>query len=210
MSADRPVAPTPARIARAHAAGLRPPARWLATAACCVALGGLATRFDPRGLGQALRVGDPAADPGRVVVSGLLGWLAIAGVALVAVLLVRIAVGGLGGVDRRAAQSLGLPRRVDSRGPAAAATGLLALLAIAMVISGVVAGAVRGVDASAAGLATLWWTWLSRVLIVAGAGCGLAGLVELSAWRSARWGALHQSVEDARRRAREQQRKAAR
>ena len=208
MADERPIVPSPRRVARAHAAGLRPEARWLAAGVLCAVASMLVGAVDVAAVGADLRLGDPVGDPGAAVRAGLslLGSMLAAGVG--AAILVRVMTGGLGPIDGRARARLG---PVSAR-PGLAATlpaTVLGLLAALVLVAGVIAAATRSVDATQAGLLVLWQEW--AVIALASVSTVLIGigLLELTSWRSARWRALHQTVQDARREADEQRRKSA-
>lgn len=208
MADERPIPPSPRRVARAHAAGLRPEARWLGAGVLCAVASLLVGAVDVAAVGSDLGVGDPSADPGAAVRAGLglLGSLLAAGVG--AAILVRVITGGLGPVDGHARERLGpISARVGS-GATLSGT-VLGLLAALLLVAGVIAAGVRSVDATQAGLLTLWQEWAVVALSSVGAVLVGIGMLELTSWRSARWRVLHQTVEEARREADEQRRKSA-
>lgn len=208
MADERPIPPSPRRVARAHAAGLRPEARWLGAGVLCAVASLLVGAVDVASIGSDLGVGDPFTDPGAAVRAGLplLGSLLAAGVG--AAILVRVIVGGLGPVDGRARERLGPVSARPGLGTTLAGT-VLGLLAALLLVAGVIAAGVRSVDATQAGLLILWQEWAVVALASVGAVLVGIGLLELASWRSARWRALHQTVEEARREADEQRRKTA-
>ena len=208
VAEERPIPPSPRRLSRAHAAGLRPEARWLAAGVTCVVGSMLVGAVDVAVIGADLGVGDPAADPGAGVRAGLglLGSLLAAAVG--AALLVRVITGGLGPVDGRARERLGPVTARAGIGATLPGT-VLGLAAALVLVAGVIAAGVRSVDATQAGLLMVWQQWASLALASVGAVLIGIGVLELTAWRSARWRALHQTVEQARREADEQRRKSA-
>jgi len=79
-----------------------------------------------------------------------------------------------------------------------AVLGAAVLVALALAVRGVVAGATRGVAASEASLVVLWIEWLRRALLAAGCVTLVAAALELVMMRSALDRALHQSRREAR------------
>lgn len=209
MAGDRTLAPSRARLALAHAAGLRGSSRWLAL--------GLASLF-----GAAL-VGSWRADVGTLGESwktalmqpetlgdALSSWSAVAlrsGVALLAAsvglsIVLTVVSGAWGSIDPRARARLGLGRTTGGGLPRAALVLALVFL-LGFVSLGVIAGSARAIDATPSSLAMFWRVWTVRLLVWVGAGCVVAGLVDLVVQGRVRWLALHQSVQEARDEARE-------
>ena len=215
MAEDRPIPPSASRLARAHAAGIRADPRWLSTGIVCLVLAGALASIDPQALAASLQIGGPqiAGHYDDVAVlaltRGLTLWGTLLAAVLGALLLIRLATGSLGAIDSRAAEGLDAAP-VAASGAAMAGAAIVGLGVLVAVVIGVLAAAARGVDASEAGQLQLWSGWAVRLLLAAGATLCPIGLLELSSWRSSRWRALHQSVEQARRAAADRSRKAAR
>ena len=142
---------------------------------------------------------------------GAVAWATLVAIGVGVALVARVLSGGIGPVDRSAGAQLVAP----SVRPRAILVALCAMAGLGLAVAllmGVLAGAARGVDVpleSSDALAMLWSGWASRGLAVVGATLTGVGLLELILWRGARWRALHQTVEDLRRHARDHQRKSA-
>lgn len=121
------------------------------------------------------------------------GWLLAGLVVIVGALVLR----RLGGVSQRDGQGLGA---------AAASPGFwLRLVVVALMLvglgsafDGVLAGAARGVDASAAGLTTLWVEWAAMVCLGLALASALAAGVDLLLDQRDRWLRLFQTQEQRR------------
>lgn len=197
MDGDASTAPSPARVALARRAGLRPRSPWLAPGLVCL---GLALVI-PRGLGGEPREVLRAAWSGRELdglVDMALGAWSIGLVVVVACALASASF-GLGWVRRE--------RRLGRVGALARAWGPLAVALLAMAsaawgLRGAPAGAARAVDASAAGLAAMWIEWLRRGLLAVGAASLVAAALDLWLTRRAIWRALYRTRAEVREQAR--------
>lgn len=186
MSDDRTLAPSAARQRRAWRAGLRPSSRALLPAAACGLLA-LALDGTTGEVGTWVQPGAVSSESWLGAVARVLGigWLVAAAVVL-----------GLAALTRR----LGVVAASDRRRLRPAPARPLGLLRIALglglgavtlaAVSGVLAGAARGVDASEASLGTLWLGWATTLAITMAAVLGLGALVELVVDRHERVGRL--------------------
>ena len=175
-------APGPRRLALAWRAGLRPGARWLVTAALFAFAAVLSAVWRPA---VVLPNDMLAAQPLDFTTAGELAmgaaWIA-AGLVAMGVLLrisVRIAVSGVGWVDRQAL------RRVQPI--ATNKTRLLFLILAggvmvgsAVILVGVVAAASRSADASKLGIIEFYRAWCVRLATSLSVVLGVGGLVELA------------------------------
>ena len=193
LADDGSIAPDPRRLERARRAGLRPSSPWLTPAASCLALAA-ALRWSGPGLlerwREVWRLGPAGVEEVGALVVG------VTGAAAMLALLVTALAGGLGWIDGRARRGLAVGRQ------GSAARGALALLVPVVVagwLAGVCAGAARAVDASEAGLMTLWWGWSQRLLTGVGGLLLAAGLVDLALARRRLWRALHRNQDEVRR-----------
>lgn len=194
---------------------MRAEASWLRTGLLLLVIAGLGSLLVPEptgatgaaahggiaSVGRALHIGDPHADLEEVLRLGLvaLGWLLALSVA--AVVVGRALTGGLGPVHRGVAPT---GSRSSPRAGPAVAVLLVALVGavLAVRLQPALAGAVRGVDASASGLAVLWSHWLVVGVATIGVALTVAGLFELAASRRARVAALWMTRQEARDEAR--------
>jgi len=200
MADDRSIAPDPARWRRAWQAGVRPQSRWLWPA---VAMAGLAAWLQA-GVSERpgwidVRPGAlPPADAWARLTHGLtMGWL----VAGAGVLGVAILGGRLGPVSAVARRRLGAAPASSS---VVLRLGLVALAGAVVfaLLRGGLAGAARGVDASAAGLVALWWGWAARGSTALAIALGLAALGELLVDRHERSTRLRRTPQQVRDQAR--------
>ena len=212
VAQDRPIAPSPGRLALARRAGVRAPARWLCTGLACVAASVVVQGLDLRALGDGLDIG--RIGPGTTASAlrrGVMAWGTLVAIAVGVALVARVLSGGMGPVDRTARAKLEAPA-VRPRAILVALCAVASLGLAAALLKGVIAGAARGVDVpleSTDMVAALWAGWAARALAVVGAVLTGFGLLELTLWRAARWRALHQTVQDLRRDARDHRRKSA-
>jgi hypothetical protein len=206
----RTIAPDQRRLREATRAGIRRSSVWLGRGFLCLALAAGLSAIGPRLL--ALAELDLAAAP-EVAFASLLraGGLFLVVLVGVAAALRVVAVGlsgGLGPVDSRLSRRF---RGVDERRGAPLVVLALVVLGLSVAIHrGVLAGASRGVDASAVGLRELWTGWGAGVLAVAGALLVVFGVVELLLDELDRRRALRLSPEEHREALRERQGAAAR
>lgn len=196
MEGDATTPPSRARLALAWRVGLRPWSPRLVPALICLALAAALPRHLDARLATALR----ATWSGRnehVLNNMVLSTWSIVVVVVTASTLVAAAVGGgLGWVE-------GGRRRLGRVGPvrpglASAVVGAAVLVALVLALRGVIAGAARGVDASEAGLTTLWVEWARRALLAAGLVSLAAAVIEVVALRAALRRALYQTRAEAR------------
>lgn len=205
MSGERTILPNPARMRRGWRAGLRGRSVWLDTAAGLAAVGlvlGAIPWSMASGFGQ--RWQSAVADPRHT--AGLLsevvwGALAVGAALATAYGLARVLsaafAGRVGPVDRAGLARLGVAR--STRG----AVSLLLLSAMAVVavvlgVRGVLAGAARSIDATAAGTIELWALWPQRTWAVCLVVLGMVGWVELVVSRRRNQHRLAQTPTDAR------------
>lgn len=208
MPLERPIVPSPARIARAHAAGIRPPGGWLGAGIACVVGSLVIDATSLVDIGRLLGVGQLQLQPRAVVVGAAQILGALLAITLGAVMVSRLLGGGLGPVDRQARRRLGVGTVRTSAGPLVIAT-VVGLACVLLGSVSVIGAAARGADATATSLPLLWVGWASRALAIVGGTLCAIGLLEQTWWRSARFSALHQTVQAARREAAEHTRKSA-
>ncbi len=206
---DRTVVPSASRRARAWRGGLRSRSRWLDTAAVTFAVS-VTLWFLPRfGVGAARGAIESALVDGEqwphvalecsVVALGVVA--AFVATTVVARVVVAIATGTLGAVDRDAGRRLGAaPIRPSLIG--LTLLGLVAMVLFASGLESLIAASSRAADASAGGIELLWSAWASKVALLASVVLGLVGVLELGLARTATVRALFQTVDDARRDAR--------
>lgn len=143
------------------------------------------------GLGAALRAAWSGRDAYVLLDMLLKTWPMVVVAIVVMVTSAAAATGSLGWVEGGRSR-LGRVGRIGSSvglGVVAAAV----IVALALAIRGVVAGAARGVDASEAGLLALWVEWLRRVLLAAGIVSLIAAALEVVMMRGAIVRALYQT-----------------
>ncbi|MBL4688103.1 MAG: hypothetical protein JKY37_26170, partial [Nannocystaceae bacterium] len=185
MADDRPIAPSVARIERAHAAGIRPDARWLGCGIAALVAAVLLASASLEEIGAALSVGEPHADAAGSVRAGLTIWATMVAALVGAAIATRVLCGSLGSRDGRARARLG-PVVVRGNALTAAVLTVAAVFATLALLRGVLAGAARSVDASPDGMVAVWTSWGVSVLVATGAVLCAAGLFEVLAWRSSR------------------------
>lgn len=180
MPDDRTVMPNPARLRRGWRAGLRGQSRWLDTAAGLAAVGlvlGAIPWSMASGFGARWRaaVADPALAPAllrEVAVAGLALAAALSAAFLLGRVFSALFAGRLGLVERGLLERLGAARSTQGS-MALALLGVLATMTALLAVRGVLAGAARSVDATAAGVLALWTSWPQRTWAI--------GLVVLAA-----------------------------
>jgi hypothetical protein len=200
MADDRTIAPGPSRWHRAWQAGLRPWSAWLLPATAC---GLLALAIDGAGARPAAWL-DPrpgAVTPAAwldVLVESLVALLAAVGVVVVGLAVLSGRLGVISTLEQQRLKAAPARPSVLARLLLCVAVGVGVVLAL----EGVLAGAARGVDASEAGLRTLWLHWAGRAAAALSLGLGLGAAVELWLDRRDRDAQLWQSPEQARDEAR--------
>ena len=187
MPGDRTVSATPARLRRGWRAGLRGQSRWLDTAAGLAAVG-LVVGAIPWSMASGFGARWQAALANPAHASGLLRESAVAGLGLAAALaaafllgriLSALLAGRLGLVDRGLMERIGAHRSTQGT-LAVAALAVIGTSIVLVTLRGVLAGAARSVDATAAGTWTLWTTWPHRTwtaLLITLAALGWAELL---------------------------------
>jgi hypothetical protein len=181
MADDRTLAPTPQRWSQAWQAGLRPWSAWLWPAAACGLLALAIGRL--RESGEAWLELSPAVSPGAVVpeafVGSLAAWLAgvlaVAGLATVGLALLSQRLGWISAIEQQ--RLLPAPARPAVLGRIVLCT--IVGMGLVLALAGVLAGSARAVDASEAGLFTLWLGWAERACVVLAVGLSLGAIVEL-------------------------------
>lgn len=197
--------PNPARLRRGWRAGLRGRSVWLDTAAGLAATGlvlGAIPWSMASGFGQRWQaaVADPRHMSG-VLSEVLWGALALGAALAIAFGLARVLsaafAGRVGLVERSGFARLGVARSTQGT----VSLGLLsviALVAVVLAVRGVLAGAARSVDATAAGTVELWSLWPQRTWGACLVVLGLVGWVELVVSHRRNRDRLAQTPEQAR------------
>lgn len=205
MSGERTILPNPARLRRGWRAGLRARSLWLDTAAGLAAVGlvlgampwSMASGFGHR---WQAAVADPRhAD--RLLSEAVWGALALGAALATAYGLARVLsaafAGRVGPVDRGGAARLRAARSTRG-GVSLVLLSTMAVVAAVVGVRGVLAGAARSVDATAAGTLKLWAMWPQRTWAVCLVVLGLVGWVELVISRRRNHHRLAQTPADAR------------
>jgi hypothetical protein len=159
----------------------------------CLALAAAIPSHVDAGLAASLRASWSGRE-GHVLLDMSVGtWPIVAGLGLLLAVAAAAATGALGGVDvaRERLGRIGPVRRGSE-----VFVGLAIAGALMLAVHAVIAGAARGVDASAAGLTTLWIEWLRRVLLAAGVASLIGAVLEIVAMRGALRRALYQTREE--------------
>ncbi|MCR9162203.1 MAG: hypothetical protein ACE37F_29105 [Nannocystaceae bacterium] len=186
MSGERTILPSPARSRRGWRAGLRGRSAWLDAAAGLGAVGlvlGAVPWSMASGFGRRWQAAVAQPHHARALLADAV-WGALAlGAALataygIARVLSAVFAGRVGLVERGGLARLGVAS--STRGSAGlAALCVVAVAAVVVGLRGVIAGAARSVDASAAGIVQVWASWPQRTWAVCLVVLGLAGWVEL-------------------------------
>lgn len=151
--------------------------------------------MDPRDWGFDIRPGTLSPKRWLERITWSLG--AVWGLIGLLVLVVSLLTRQLGGISASARDRL---RAARSRPAVFPLVGLTLLVGVGSILAlaGVLAGAARSVDATAAGLVFVWRSWATRAAAVLAVGLSLAALGELVLDRSDRRARLRQSREQLR------------
>lgn len=206
---DRTVVPSGSRRARAWRGGLRSRSRWLDTAAVSLAVSVTLSVLPRFGAEAAKGAIEDALVHGELwpqvalecsmIALGVVATFAAS--TIVARVMVAIATGTLGAVDREVGRRLGAAA-IRPSFVALTLLGLVAVVLVATSLESLIAASSRAVDTSAEGVQLLWSAWASRVALLASVVLGLVGVLELGLARTSIVRALFQTVDDARRDAR--------
>jgi hypothetical protein len=189
------VPPGPTRLRGAFRAGLRPRSRWLPVSALCLLLAGAIELGGSTFARWWSTLLDPRAPVGEIVTEAVAWWGILLLGGLGASVLVALASGRVGAVERP--QERDLPGSVELSGWTAGALTALLLAGVAVGLSPVAAAA-RAAAASPTGLELLWASWSVRGLFMASLLLLGAGVVEHLALQRALWRQLHRTPAEAR------------
>lgn len=195
MSDSATIPPSPGRLRLAHRAGYRPASRWLTTGFCCLALAVLSDTAAIESHILHVYTSQSLAQLSTAITTAI---IAIAALGLLVSLATGLMSGQLGWVHRESQRRVRLGRAPDTP-PAQSLVAVVATVGLVAICWPVVAGAVRGVDASASGLTSLWKTWCIHTLYTVGSVAILAGIIDLRAGFHRLWQRLHRSIAELRR-----------